>query len=108
MRYVNKNRRNRNEDRGFVRTNSMSLIAKEHGYWGMDIYLIDENGNSHYLMRHRYNMPLFYHLRKEISISKLRKYKYSRSNYTQRLMHCLSHILKVADSYVKYEMIDAA
>ena len=95
-------------EKKYLNANHMSLVARGRGYSGMDIFLIDAEGEEHYLMPYRYNMPLYYHLQKEVRISDLRNIKPDRSHYTQKLLHSLNHVIKVAHSYVKYEMDLAA
>jgi hypothetical protein len=103
MKHTDKKSANRRPDIA-----KMSIIANGRGHKGMDIYLKDQDGHTYYLMPHRYNEALFFHLRDGARIEALRSIKPQRSSYVQRLLHSLGHVLRVAESFVRYELDDAA
>ena len=93
---------------------NIRIIAERAGEEQMDIYM-DISGQKEYLMRHRYNYKLFSLLKDGIHIEQLRRstehYKLrgykrnpSQRRLSQALENSMTHLMTVADEYIRYEL----
>jgi hypothetical protein len=89
-------------------TKNLKLVAKGRDDDGMDIYALAKDGTMYYLMPHRQNGPLYCLLKDAQSLESLQRIKPARSKYSQKLIHSLEQVLKVAECFVKYEYAEAA
>ena len=85
-------------------TNSRARIYAQNGKKGIDIYL-DISGKEYYLKTHRSNGKIWLKLKDGPSLGELRRFKPKKGKAEQKYYHYISHILKVADDFIKYELV---
>ena len=83
--------------------NSRARIYAQNGSKGIDIYLV-VNGTEHYLTTRRPNNHILAKLKCGTTLDELRRYKPKKSKAEQKYYHSISHLLKVTDDYINYEL----
>ena len=70
----------------------------------LSFYLEVGGGNRHFLMCHSGNPVLWKYFKEGVDLIDIAQIKPKRSYRTQQLIHFSNHLLKVTDSFVKYEL----
>ena len=83
--------------------NSKARIYVKNGRKGLDIYL-DVDGVAHYLTTRRQNSRIWFSLKDGISLGDLRRLKPKKSKAEQRYYHSTSHMLRIANDFIKHEL----
>jgi hypothetical protein len=83
---------------------SKTRIYAQNGKKGLDIYL-DISGTDYYLTTCRPNSYVWKNLKDGAALGELRRVKPSKSKLEQKYYHYVSHMLKIADDFIKYELV---
>ena len=83
-------------------TNCLTLYAR-NGACGLDLYLGNAGTPAQFLLTRRPNGLLYLLLRDGMRVDDLRRLKPSRNPSRQKTYHYAQHLLKLVDTYLKYE-----
>ena len=83
---------------------SQAIIYVQDGKNGLDIFL-NVNGTDHYLVTRKPNKNIWHKLRNGSSLDELRRIKPKKSKADQKYYHSINYMLKIADSYIKHELV---
>ena len=83
--------------------NSRARIYAQNGTKGLDIYL-DISGKDYYLTTRRQNGNIWQKLKDGQTLGELRRVKPQKSRAEQKYYHYVSHMLKIADDFIQYEL----
>lgn len=78
-------------------------INVQYGKHGFDVYL-NVSGTRHYLASHRPNSTLYFWLKSGKTLGELIRVKPGNSPAGQIIFHYTRHLLKLSESYIKYEL----
>ncbi len=71
----------------------------------MDIYIQSDSGKKHFLVQKKFNYFTYQMLKSGTSIADIGRVKARRGRTHKRTEHCLNHISKVAENYIRYACI---
>ena len=83
-------------------TNRLTLYAR-NGACGLDLYLGNAGTPAQFLLTRRPNGLLYQLLCDGMRVDDLRRLKPSRNPSRQKTYHYARHLLKLVDTYLKYE-----
>jgi len=89
---------------GFSMKQSRAKIYVQNSKNGLDIFL-NINGMNHYLVTRKPNKNIWHKLKNGSTLSELRRIKPKKSKAEQKYYHSISYVLKIADSYIKHELV---
>ena len=83
--------------------NSKARIYAQNGHNGLDIYL-SISGKDYYLTTHRPNGNIWLKLKDGPTLGELRRIKPRKGRAEQKYYHYVSHMLKITENFIKYEL----
>jgi hypothetical protein len=83
---------------------NLYTVRIENGKSGMNIFLAI-SGVEHYLTTYRSNGVVWQKLKNGMTLGELKRLKPQKSRAGQVYFHSVRHILKIANDYIKYELV---
>jgi hypothetical protein len=83
---------------------SQEKIYVQNGKNGLDVFLA-VNDVKHYLITRKPNRHIWQRLKDGAALRELRCLKPKKSKAEQKYYHSISYMLKVANSYIKHELV---